>query len=211
MTDVRRNPKRSSLCGPIHLVQDRGYKDSCCFCGTQTDKWNTARDVPCCPDCAEMHTADQLPSRVEWLDENTWDRLVNGEEGSENYALYRFRNGKTFSEMQKDRIDLRPYQYSPRWQAHQFYLEWLRDLSAGDQFFAHYGPNGENCAIFEISRTSTNQIVVGKKKWSRKTGLLIGNDHPIFRIQEITAQNLRQIAGQKQSETGASDGRQAVD
>ncbi|QHM90319.1 hypothetical protein [Acetobacter pasteurianus] len=187
MTD---HPMRDAV---IRIVKrsDDGH-DHCCFCRTETNMLSASQDVPCCNDCSADHLEPQIPTRQQWLDEEMWLRFQSSEKDQPPLnPNYIFGTGKTYSEMIRAGETLPPYRNSLRWQTEQFYLEWLTGLKVGDHFFVLSGYNGENPEILKIEKVTKNQIVAKKKKWSRSTGLLIANPNPLYRMQEVTAQNIK--------------------
>lgn len=42
-------------------------QEHCCFCSAKTRYWHGPTMVACCPACAKVHTADQVPTKVEWM------------------------------------------------------------------------------------------------------------------------------------------------
>lgn len=41
--------------------------ESCCFCDRPTPFWDTTKDVPVCPCCAEARQPEEVPSKEQWV------------------------------------------------------------------------------------------------------------------------------------------------
>lgn len=60
---------------PIKLVRDPDADDPhwpnerCCFCWQPSAHWAQPQDVACCEACARKHTAEELPEKMNWIDE----------------------------------------------------------------------------------------------------------------------------------------------
>lgn len=52
----------------IELINwDEDEIEECCVCGTKTDTWSIAKDVPLCRYCASVTDINNIPSKREWL------------------------------------------------------------------------------------------------------------------------------------------------
>lgn len=58
----------------IEVVHDKEPKwmpaEACAFCKKPTRYWFEANDVAVCQECAECHTADEVPCKRDWINEN---------------------------------------------------------------------------------------------------------------------------------------------
>jgi hypothetical protein len=52
----------------VREAEDMGTEHEKCFkCGTPTPYWAEVRDVPCCPDCANLVQNSDVPLKQEWI------------------------------------------------------------------------------------------------------------------------------------------------
>jgi len=67
----------------------------------------------------------------------------------------------------------------------------LDSLDAGDKVFIQYFSFSRNCEIKTIERTTKTQIIVGGRRYNRRTGYVVGGDvysSPI--ISEVTDEKI---------------------
>lgn len=62
MIKVEREP--TDLTGEFY-----GAMEQCCFCWKKTPFWYAPKDVAVCPDCAEKHSAKDVPNKEIWCEE----------------------------------------------------------------------------------------------------------------------------------------------
>jgi len=52
----------------IRLIRVAGDpREECCMCGTPTETWAEAKDVPLCMSCAETSNVFSIPTKRQWL------------------------------------------------------------------------------------------------------------------------------------------------